>query len=116
MNAEREAMQRYDGALSKAVAIVAATAGDNYFTICNPFIDTCDPGSLWDELECHIATKSGVTRFNALTSFFSTLCVAGEAFSNLAGHISGQRSRIQSLFLANFTLTQFLDELESFPL
>ena len=40
MNAEREAMQRYDGALSKAVAIVAATAGDNYFTICNPFIDT----------------------------------------------------------------------------
>ena len=112
--AEQDAMSRYDAARSKAVAAIASAAGDNYLTVANPFIDKNDPGGLWDELERRLATRSGATRFNALTAFFSTLRLAGEAFADLGGRIASQRGRLQSLFPKEFTLMDFLNELETF--
>jgi hypothetical protein len=112
--AEREAIQHYDTALAKSVAIIAQAAGDNYLEMTVPFLNANDPGGLWDELERRLAQRMGSSCFNAITQFFATTRTAGELWANLAGRIAAHRSRIQSLFPTNFTLIQFLDELETF--
>jgi Reverse transcriptase (RNA-dependent DNA polymerase)/GAG-pre-integrase domain len=112
--AEREAMQRYDAALAKSVAIIAHAAGDNYLEMTVPFLNRSDPGGLWDELERRLAQRTGSSRFNAITQFFTTSRTAGELWADLASRIAAHRSRIQSLFPTGFTLIDFLNELETF--
>jgi hypothetical protein len=112
--AEREEAYRFDRARGKTVAAIAATAGDNYLDMAVEYIDNADPGGLWDELERRLATKTGTTRFNAISSFFTISRTAGEMWRDLGGRIGSARTHVQSLFPPNFTLVEFLDELESF--
>jgi hypothetical protein len=114
--AEREEAYRYDKSRAKAVAAIAAAAGDNYLDMATEFIDNANPGGLWDELETRLATRTGPSRFNAIYSFFTISRLAGELWGDLAGRIGSARTRVQALFPANFTLKDFLDELESFQL
>jgi hypothetical protein len=112
--AERDEIYRYDKARGKTVAAIAAAAGSNYLDMAIEFIDNADPGGLWDELERRLASKTGTTRFNAISSFFTISRTPGELWRDLGGRIGSARTHVQSLFPPTFTLLKFLDELESF--